>query len=77
MAHGTDPLKLDDGVLREIAQELYRKFRIVSSNMTIHVDQHGILIWIHTDAEKLILPRGPREVKITDDNHPILRAPEF
>lgn len=75
MAHGTEPLKLTNSVLREIAQEVYRKFQTISNNISIHVDAHGVMIWIHADKDMLVLPEGPRDLRITE-GHPYLTPPE-
>lgn len=75
-ARANAELEISDPVLREIAQELYRKFSLISNNISIHIDSHGIVVYVHADRGKLVLPRGPRDVRV-HDGHEILQPPEF
>lgn len=76
MVRATDPVVMTDAVVREIAQEIHRKFALVSSNIQFHVDQHVVMVVVHVDEGRVVMPHGPRDIRITD-GHPVLESPEF
>ena len=76
MSRATDPLVVTHGVLREIAQELYRKFQPFSNNISIHIDEHGLVVYVHAAPGMFVLPNGPRDIRVTE-GHEILQPPQY
>lgn len=75
MARIDEPIVMTDAVIREIAQEIYRKFQLVSDNISIHVDTHGVMIYVHANLQPFVMPQGPRDVRLTP-NHVFLQPPQ-
>jgi len=72
----TEPIVMTDAVIREIAQEIYRKFALVSDNISIHIDTHGAMIYVHANKQPFDMPEGPRDIRL-DGDHFLLQPPSF
>lgn len=57
-------LLLDDHAIREIVNDVSRKFILETRNISFHFDRWGISIVIHAEDRPFNLPHGPVDVRV-------------
>lgn len=75
MVKSMEPVIMTNAVVREISQEIYRKFALVSDKMSIHMEPSYVMLYVYINDGRIILPYGPQVITV-ERGHPILETVE-